>query len=303
MNIPALNTTTGNPQVDDILRGTIGLLASFLPNRVRACYLHGSFADNTAIETSDIDLFVVARGNFTIEERAVVQCVMDNCTLMSPFMVEMMALDETVLLQHGHFRVKSASKFLWGEDIRFQIPEQTLAQYLHLYAHFPFTYMTSMLRGNERSVYPLSYPQQDGEFYGYDQLLLPPKNEPRHNIKKFVTGICWAATVLIAWQTGQTVSGKRASIQQYREGVHDEWTPFISEVYEWGNQRWRYLVPEQPEEHQHLRGLCAQALAFENHFLRQYRAYLLNEVQQDGERKRTAERQLGKCHYPDSPAG
>ena len=302
MNVPILDATTGNPLVDDILRGTIGLLTNFLPNRVRACYLHGSFADHTAIETSDIDLFVVACGSFSIEERATVQRIMDNCALMSPFMVEIMALDETVLLQHGHFRVKSASKFLWGEDIRRQMPEQTLAQYLHLYAHFPFTYMTTMLRGSESIVYPLSYPQADGEFYGYDQQVLPPKNEPRHNIKKFVTSICWAATVLIAWQAGQTVSGKQASVQQYREVVHDEWTPFISEVYEWGNRRWRYLVPEQPEECQRLRDLCAQALAFENHFLRQYRAYLLDELQQGGTHKLTAERQLDKCHYPDSLA-
>lgn len=298
MDVPVIEGTTGNSQVDDILRGTIGLLTICLPDRIKACYLHGSFADGTAVETSDIDLFVVARDTFTAQERAHVQQIMASCALISPFMVEMMGLDETILLQQGHFRIKTASRFLWGEDIRTQMPEQTMAQYLQLYAHFPFIYMTSMLRGSERVVYPLTYPQPDGEFYGYDQPLLPPKNEPRRNIKKFVTTICWATTVLVAWQAGQTVSGKQASVQQYQEAVHDEWTPFIRDIYAWGNRCWHYLIPERTEERKHLRDLCAQALAFENYFLRQYRTYLLAELQQDGERKLLAQRQLAKCVWP-----
>src|SRR5438094_8650823 len=107
-----LYTSTGNQQVDDILRGSIGILETVFPGRIRAYYLHGSVVDHTAIETSDIDFFLVPKGRFTAEEREKMQRIMDFSSLLSPLMVEMMALDESFLLQNGHFRIKSASCFL-----------------------------------------------------------------------------------------------------------------------------------------------------------------------------------------------
>lgn len=289
-----LSTSTGNQQVDDILRGTIGILETTFPDRVRAYYLHGSFANNTGIPTSDIDLFLVPKGSFTTEEREKLQRIMHFSSLFSPFMVEMMALDESTLLQNGHFRLKHASRLLWGEDLRELIPEQTLDQYLRMYASFPFIYIAPMLRNLETVTIPLEYPQPEGEFYGYDQQLLPPGNEKLHNIKKLVTSVCWTATVLIAWHSGKTVTGKSESVQMYREYVHDEWTPFIEEVYERGNRQWHYLVPHESAERQRLRDLCAQTLAFENHFLSCYKEYLLTEIQKDGESKVAAMRLLNK---------
>jgi predicted nucleotidyltransferase len=274
----ALSTSTGVSEVDNILRGTIGILETTFPDRIRAYYLHGSFADGSGIETSDIDLFLVSKGKFTPAEREKIQRIMHFSSLLSPFMVEMIALNEDTLLQDGHFRIKSASKLLWGEDLRESIPEQTLDQYLHMYAHFPRVYIIQMLRNSETVTYPLSYPQPTGEFYGYDQQLLPPANVKQHNIKKLVTCVCWIATILIAWQSGKTVTGKRASVEMYREYVNDEWTTFIEEVYEYGNRQWRYLVPQEPKQRQQLRHLCTQVLAFENHYLSKYNEYCNREV-------------------------
>lgn len=274
MEPQALAISTGNQQIDDILRGTIGILETLFPGRIKAYYLHGSFFDHTGIATSDIDLFVVPRHKFTPEERAQLQRIMHFGALCSPFMVEMIAVDEENLLQNGHYRIKEASTLLWGEDLRAHIPEQTLEQYLQFYARFPFIYISSMLRGTETLPDPLIYPQPQGEFYGYDQQLLPPENKKLHNIKKLVTGVCWAATILIAWQAGNFVPGKAASVQMYREYINDEWTAFIEELYERGNRQWHYLVPQEPAERQRLRELCAQTLAFEKHYLDRYKAYL-----------------------------
>lgn len=55
---------------------------------------------------------------------------------------------------------------------------------------------------------------------------------------------------------------------------NDEWAQFIEDIYTWGNQRWHYLIPEQPAERQRLRTLCQQALAFEQHYLQHYHRYL-----------------------------
>ncbi len=285
MEMPTLYVSTDHPQVDNILRGTIGILETLFPERIHAYYLHGSFADNTGIETSDIDLFLVPKGSFTREEREKIQFVMQCSALISPYMVEMIAVDEEILLKQGHFRIKAASKLLWGKDLRERIPEQTLDQYLRMYARFPFIYIAQMLRQKPGAIAALAYPDADGEFYGYDQQVLPPGNEQQHNIKKLVTSVCWIATVLVAWKAGKTVEGKLASVQMYRKYVHDQWTAFVEEMYEKGNRQWHYLVPQTQAERQQLRELCAQTLAFEQHYLRHYKSYLLAELLKDDQHK------------------
>jgi hypothetical protein len=287
-----LLASTHNQQIDDILCGAIGILETTFPERIKAYYLHGSFFDDTAIPTSDIDLFLVTHGKFSAEERTKMQRIMYFSALFSPFMVEMMALDDASLLQNGHYRIKSASKLLRGVDMRSSMPEQTLEQYLRTYASFPFIYSVNMLRAMERVVLPLSYPQPEEEFYGYDQQLLPPKNEQRHNIKKLVTGVCWTATVFIAWKAGKMVSGKRASVEMYQEYVHDEWMDLVTEVYELGNRQWHYLVPVEQDKRRHLHNLCSRVVAFENHYLHYYQMYLQAEVQQGGERMLAAMQRL-----------
>lgn len=61
MSLPLL-TSTGSQRVDAILRGTIGLLELAFPDRLRAVYLSGSYADGTATTGSDIDGLVVFKG-------------------------------------------------------------------------------------------------------------------------------------------------------------------------------------------------------------------------------------------------
>jgi Predicted nucleotidyltransferases len=292
MEIPALITQTDNQQVNAILAGIIGILETALPGRIKSYYLHGSFADGTGIETSDIDLFIVAHTAFSSEERSKIQQLALYASHFSAFFIEIIALNEQNIRQQGHYRVKAASQLIWGEDIRQQLPDQTLEQYLQFYAHFPFVYLASMLRNSDSVTLPLDYPQASGEFFGYDQALMPPENKPCRNIKKLVTGACWSATVLIAWQAGQFVPGKSASIAMYRQYINDQWAPFLEELYEWGNRRWHYLVPQQPAERQHLRALCTQALAFENHYLQEYRHYLQAQQKSGGPQAENATQHL-----------
>jgi hypothetical protein len=59
-------------------------------------------------------------------------------------------------------------------------------------------------------------------------------------------------------------------------------------------------VPEQAADRKLLRELCEQALAFENHFLEQYKPFLLAELQHHGEAIRLfAARRLRQVIYHD----
>lgn len=53
MNEISLINSTGNRQVDDILRGIVGLFEMAFPNRIRGYYLCGSYIDGSAIPCED----------------------------------------------------------------------------------------------------------------------------------------------------------------------------------------------------------------------------------------------------------
>ncbi|GCE07022.1 hypothetical protein KDAU_43510 [Dictyobacter aurantiacus] len=86
----------------------------------------------------------------------------------------------------------------------------------------------------------------------------------------------------------------------YRDFVHDEWTSFLEEMYEYGSKRWSYLVPGEQEDRSRLRHLCARTLAFENHYLERYRVYLTQQLRShDPDAALAATRQLQIIIYPD----
>jgi len=51
-----LLNTTGHQRIDDIIRGLIGIFEAAFPDRIRAYYLAGSYADGSAVPLSDIDI-------------------------------------------------------------------------------------------------------------------------------------------------------------------------------------------------------------------------------------------------------
>jgi predicted nucleotidyltransferase len=57
----ALASSTGDPRIDEIVQGIIGLFEIAFPGRIRGCYLVGSYADGTAVPLSDIDIRVVLK--------------------------------------------------------------------------------------------------------------------------------------------------------------------------------------------------------------------------------------------------
>lgn len=75
--------------------------------------------------------------------------------------------------------------------------------------------------------------------------------------------------------------GRKSEIAtQYREHIGDEWTGLV-EAVDWQCRRqWGYLIPDDLEQQQQLRKLCEETLGFENHFLAQYKAYLLTQLPQ-----------------------
>jgi predicted nucleotidyltransferase len=66
----SLATSSGSRPVDDALRNAIGIFETAFPGRIRAYYVEGSYADRSAVATSDIDLAIVFKDHFVDRDEA-----------------------------------------------------------------------------------------------------------------------------------------------------------------------------------------------------------------------------------------
>lgn len=293
--------STGNARTDTMLRGAVGIFEAAFPGRIRGYYLFGSQMDGSAVATSDLDLFVVFKDDFLNEQEAErARQLWHACSQLSAVQCDLLSFSERHLFTAGHFRLKSASVLIYGEDVRARMPTFLLDRYLRAYSFAPCACMSEVLRRAETLLYPLDYPAPDSEFYGYDY------DDPRmgadetRSIKGLVNMVCWIATIIVAFQSGRMIGTKAESVRAYRECIGDQWTGFVETLYANGKTAWGYRVPNDPAGRVLLRDLCRETLAFENLYLERYRVYLLGQLRDTDEAsQRLAIERLGTVLYRD----
>jgi hypothetical protein len=309
MDEAALLYTTGTPQIDAILRGVVGIFELVFPGRVRGYYLTGSYADGTAIDFSDIDLAVVFKDRLEDgAEAAKAEQLRRACALLSAVRLDLGCVGEQAIREGLDIRLQLGGRAVYGEDVCATLPLPPIAAYARHVTTAPLGFMARVLRsvdlkGGEALVFPLTYPEPGDPFYGYTRKRIaewyPPEVES--GTKELVTTIFWAATALLALQAGRYAGRKRDCLRLYQEMIHDDWTAFLHALHENCRVRWGYRVPADPAEQARLQELCRTALAFENHFLTVYRAYLLAELAKDDpSSKLFAVQRLGQILYPDA---
>lgn len=295
MHNNSLLASTGDPHIDQILRGVVGLVELLFPGRVRSYYVTGSYADGTAVPASDLDVMIVLKHSATRDELDKIFDMADHISLLSPMFLDLEGIGEDQILVKGYF-LKSASLFLYGDDIRDAIQTPDMDDYIRDCIQAPIYFMTHIARGLPVVTFPLDYPDRMGEFYGYDYNSL----EDHHDTKVLMAIIGHAATAMIALKTRQFVGNKSQCLSMYQQHIDDEWTNLLTEIYTLCRNAWNYSIPENTEDRRRLRDICHQTLLFENHFLKLYRGYLLAELNSsdDGNKLKVIE-MLSKVIFPD----
>lgn len=93
----SLIQATGIAHIDAILSRVAQQVKLGLGNRILGCYLVGSYAVGEAVVTSDLDILVVCKGNFSSPERQKISEVQIKCQQFS----------ETHLLSTGSVSLQS----------------------------------------------------------------------------------------------------------------------------------------------------------------------------------------------------
>jgi hypothetical protein len=256
--------------VDAILRGAVGIFLAAFPGRIRAAYLVGSYADGSAVDLSDIDLRVIFDGDYLDpDEEQRFLAVRQYCLDLSPIPLDCPPLSERRLLHdpgwsHEALGLKCASLHLYGEDLREQLSLPDLGVYTRNIERAALRFFAKVHR-IENVSYPLEYPDPEAEFFGYvDESSTDPDIA---STKMLVHIVGFAAASLLAQRAGRMVVKKSEWLPAYQEAIHDEWTPFLEQLYYLCKMEWGYRVPLAPNDRRVLRMLGTQTLAFENHYL------------------------------------
>ena len=297
--------STNHLKIDRILQGVIGVFEKVFLGRIRGYYLQGSYGSSNAIPNSDLDLYVIFKDNFHDPvEPMKAMSLGKSCAQISSVLLEIKLGAEAQLSLSENAGIalnfKHSTQFLYGKDIRNQIPTPSSEDWMRWAMHAPITSLL-VTRSAEFLIFPLDYPDSQAEFYGYERQTLPCTDGiERPSSKWLISTVSWIATALVAMQTGQYVGSKGEVVGLYKTYINDEWTNLVEQVYELCRNRWHYLIPENAAERQTLRSMCRDTLRFSNYFLSRYHSFLLRELYEEQPKNQIlALKMLARIVYPE----
>ncbi len=293
---------TGHAKIDEIIRGAVELTELLVPGRVRAYHLLGSYANGSAITSSDLDIAVIFKGEMQPTDRAYLQQVYDCCWRMSSVSLDIVPYSEVDLQQRGVQWLLN-SPLLYGANICDTIPQLPMTTYVRNFMHTPWRFFMRSRQQLDVITFPLDHPDPAGAWLGYDRRRTRALDgRDALGTHELITCTFWPASALILRQCGVFTHGKHDVVQQYRACIKDEWRDVLAALYQKCRIEWQYFIPDSAADQQLLRDLCQQALAFHNHFLRIYQDFLLTELQSDdADAQLLAAQRLGEILYPEQP--
>jgi len=277
-----LIASTGSARMDAVVRRLIAEMRAVLPGRLRAVYVLGSYADASAVSTSDLDLELVIADGLREDERTRIQAFLAAYASSADGELDIGFFDEDTLRAGVSPTLKLGGRLLWGIDACHELAVMPLAAWTRDRMHTSYWRLFGLFSRPLPLAAPLDYPDPADEFFGYTRRLTHlPDGRVVSGTRDLMRAVGWMATALVAYQAGQYVATKRDCASMYRTHIGDEWSDLLDDMAVWIRGAWQYRIPADPEERARLRAICARTLGFENHFLTVYRSYALSELRAD----------------------
>lgn len=288
-----LSQSTGAAHIDDLLVAYLTQLNERFSDRLRSVYLVGSVADGTADQMSDVDGIAVLTGLPSSEHQQIFKLTTSDWSARSNTLLDLVLQGDEHLFTRGALPKKAASWVLiYGEEIRDRIPPLSVEQYTDAIMRGSFSCLRHTRGAPDALTYPLTYPDPDGEFFGYERNGFREFDGWRSaGTKALVNTVSLATTTVVAMRTGYCATSRRDSFVAYRERIGGRWAPFLENLHALCRNAWSYRVPEDVEGRRQLRRICHDVLEFENEYLLACIRYLRSQrsPEADGMAARAAE--------------
>ena len=287
MKLPSMNEAsmiplaipTQNNFAYAILQNIVTVFEADFPQCIRAYYIEGSYADASSVATSDLDVLIVFKEKFKDDESQKAEELARRCETESKLELDIEWVDEQNLAYGVSPTLKFGSSFVYGEDIRDALSLIPLDEWIRDRMHSSLWRTVHLCNRPPIIRYPLTYPNPQGEFYGYDaRMLRLPNRQEVHCTRDLIRLVGWSATAMIAFKARRYVARKSECHKMYQAYFNDEWGQLLQNIYELCRGEWNYLIPEDLEERKQLRAICERTLGFENHFLQVYKEFVLAEL-------------------------
>jgi hypothetical protein len=280
VRLVTLTNSTGHELADRIVCEIIALFEEACPNRISGYYVEGSYADQSAVATSDLDLIVVFDAPIaTPAEQEYIAQLVATCRQSSQIELDIMLTDEHQIQQSADPMFKFGARLLYGTDIRNTISALPITLWARQRMHAAFWLVVHIFHRPQPIAAPLPFPNADDIFYGYaNRTMRLADGTEIYTTRNLIRVTGWIATARIAYQAHQYVVRKRECLNIYRRTINDSWTSLLESIDQRCRTAWQYRIPETPAERIELRNIAAQTLGFENHFLNIYQQFLVAEL-------------------------
>jgi hypothetical protein len=286
--------STGLTRIDEIIYGSIGILETLFPDRIRAYYLVGSYADGGHTSDSDVDLVPLFKENMQDGEEIRYRQSVEYMDKLSPVHLGFGLRNEDQSFREGGVGIKIGSVLLYGEDVRDQIPLTPLEQYCQSCISTSIELIRYQRGNQDQFFFPLDYPNAQDEYYGYLKVE-DIQGTSRMSTASIFTQLMFLASSIVTLKTGQYNASKSFSWRFYQDYVGDRWSAFLEEWYIQGKKQWGYAVPLTSKERNQLKQMCEKVLAFENEFWMIAKDFILQRLDSKNEKQREwAEQEMHK---------
>ncbi len=263
---------------------------------VISSYVSGSYANDYAIPTSDIDLYLIFNRDVSREEYDEIEEL--GIKLKLEIDMDLIPISLEKLKEIGIIGMKDFYLHVWGNKVDHQIPEPSLENEIYRGMHGAYLRM-ELTRKEKPYQYPLNYPNND-ELKGYDWREMTIKGVDKKSIKEIVVLTGWMATGLINWKAKKLVPTKKHCPQMFKEYIGGEVADAFSEITEYCRNKFHYLIPDSKQDFDILKSLLPKVLLIENYFLKEYQNFLIHNLNNENPiRVRTSIIRLGEILYPN----
>ena len=187
--------------VEQTLEGLVELFEKVFPRRIRGYFLEGSYANRTALTTSDVDLIILFKGSFIDKaEREKAEQVARDYDAAVELELDIDFWDEKGIADGVPPSLKLGSRVLFGEPFVNSLPLVSLEEWGRERMHAAYWLMTKVFNRPDYVLYPVGYPKPDAEFYGYTERKIGlADGREVYSTRDFIRVMGWAATALVAW--------------------------------------------------------------------------------------------------------